>query len=191
MLFLQLFYTFFKIGLFSFGGAYSMFALMQDEIVYRQTLMSSAEFLNLMSLGQLTPGSTCINAATYCGYTVLHNAGMGAGMAVLGSITALIALLLPSFIIATVFCRLLMRYVKSPVMLSIMSGLRPAVVGLMLAAVSFGLFNKENFSSLDINPWYFCVNMFILIASFIGIAFMRISPIRMICWAAFAGLMLL
>ena len=168
-----------------------MFALMQDEIVYRQTLMSSAEFLNLMSLGQLTPGSTCINAATYCGYTVVHNAGMGAGMAVLGSITALIALLLPSFIIATVFCRLLMRYVKAPVMLSIMSGLRPAVVGLMLAAVSFGLFNKENFSSLDVNPWYFCVNMFILIASFIGIAFMRISPIRMICWAAFAGLMLL
>ena len=118
-----------------------MFALMQDEMVYRQTWLSSAEFLNLMSLGQVTPGSTCVNAATYCGYTVVHNAGMGDGMAVLGSITALVALLLPSFIIATVFCRLLMRYVKSPVMLSIMSGLRPAVVGLMLAAVAFGLFN--------------------------------------------------
>ena len=74
MLFLKLFFTFFKIGMFSFGGGYSMITLLQSELVYDHGWMSSAEFTNIVALSQMTPGPIGVNAATYCGYTAVHNA---------------------------------------------------------------------------------------------------------------------
>lgn len=190
MLFLKLFYTFFKIGLFSFGGGYSMFTILQSEIVYDQGWMSSAEFTNVVALSQMTPGPICVNAATYCGYTAARHAGMGEWMGVLGSATATLALILPSLILMILVCRLFMRYMCTTAVQSIMSGLRPAVVGLV-AAAALMLMNRENFSSLEVNPWQFWVSIFIFAAAFVGTRVVRINPIRMICWAAFAGLMLL
>ena len=73
---------------------------------------------------------------------------------------------------------------------SIMSGLRPAVVGL-IAAAALLLMNSENFSAPSINPWYFGISLYIFAATLIGTMALKINPIRMICWAAFAGLMLL
>lgn len=190
MLFLKLFFSFFKIGLFSFGGGYSMIPLLQSELVYDQAWMSSAEFTNIVALSQMTPGPIGVNAATYCGYTATHNAGMSEWLCTLGSATATFALILPSFIIMILICRLFMRYINSPQMQSIMSGLRPSIVGL-IAAAALLMMNRENFSSININPWQFWISVFIFAATFIGTRIMKINPIRMICWAAFAGLMLL
>lgn len=190
MLFLKLFFSFFKIGLFSFGGGYSMIPLLQSELVYDQAWMSSAEFTNIVALSQMTPGPIGVNAATYCGYTAAHNAGMSEWLCTLGSTTATFALILPSFIIMILICRLFMRYINSPQMQSIMSGLRPSIVGL-IAAAALLMMNRENFSSININPWQFWISVFIFAATFIGTRIMKINPIRMICWAAFAGLMLL
>lgn len=190
MLFLKLFFTFFKIGLFSFGGGYSMITLLQSELVYDQGWMSSAEFTNIVALSQMTPGPIGINAATYCGYTAVHNAGMGNWMGVLGSATATLALMLPSFIIMILICRVFAKYMKSPIVQSIMSGLRPAVVGL-IAAAALLMMNRENFSQLSVNPWQFWISVSIFAVTFIGTRILKINPIRMICWAAFAGLMLL
>lgn len=190
MLYLKLFLTFFKIGLFSFGGGYSMITLLQSELVYDQGWMSSAEFTNIVALSQMTPGPIGINAATYCGYTAVHNAGMGEWMGMLGSATATLALVLPSFIIMILICRMFAKYMKSTAMLSIMSGLRPAVVGL-IASAALLMMNRENFSQLSVNPWQFWISVFIFAATFIGTRIMKINPINMICWAAFAGLMLL
>lgn len=190
MLFLKLFFSFFKIGLFSFGGGYSMIPLLQSELVYDQAWMSSAEFTNIVALSQMTPGPIGINAATYCGYTAVHNAGMGEWMGMLGSATATLALVLPSFIIMILICRMFAKYMKSTAMLSIMSGLRPAVVGL-IASAALLMMNRENFSQLSVNPWQFWISVFIFAATFIGTRIMKINPINMICWAAFAGLMLL
>lgn len=190
MIFLKLFYTFFKIGLFGFGGGYGMLSLIQSETVTHNAWMTSAEFANIVAISQMTPGPIGINAATYCGYTAVHNAAMGETMAVLGSATATLALVLPSFILMILICRLFMKYMNSMVIQSIMSGLRPAVVGLIAAAAVL-LMNSENFSAPSINPWYFGISIYIFAATLIGTMALKINPIRMICWAAFAGLMLL
>ena len=115
---------------------------------------------------------------------------MSEWLCTLGSATATFALILPSFIIMILICRLFMRYINSPQMQSIMSGLRPSIVGL-IAAAALLMMNRENFSSININPWQFWISVFIFAATFIGTRIMKINPIRMICWAAFAGLMLL
>ena len=77
MIFLQLFYNFFVIGLFGIGGGYGMLSLIQGEVVHHWHWMTTAEFTNIVAISQMTPGPIGINSATYCGYTAVHNAGMG------------------------------------------------------------------------------------------------------------------
>ena len=190
MLFLKLFFTFFQIGLFGFGGGYSMLSLIQNQTVYNNAWLTSPEFTNIVAISQMTPGPIGINAATYCGYTAIHKAGMGEWASILGSATATFALVLPSFILMILICRVFMKYMNTPTVQNIMSGLRPAVVGL-IAAAALLLMTPENFSSPQVNPWYFYISIFIFAATFIGTKFLKINPIRMIGWAAFAGLMLL
>ena len=190
MIFLELFYTFFIIGLFGFGGGYGMLSLIQTETVVNHGWLSSAEFTNIVAVSQMTPGPIGINSATYCGYTAVHNAGFSDAMAVLGSATATFALILPTLILMVLISRLFMKYMHTPVVESIFSGLRPAVVGL-LAAAALLLMTAENFSTPTENLWQFCISVALFVATFVGTRYLKINPIRMICWAAFAGLMLL
>jgi chromate transporter len=190
MIFLTLFVTFFYIGLFGFGGGYGMLSLIQTEVVRNHAWMSSAEFTNIVAISQMTPGPIGINSATYCGYTAIKNAGMNETLAVLGSVTATGALILPSFILMVLIARMFLKYMDTPLVKSIFSGLRPAVVGL-LAAATLLLMNKENFSSFTDNPWQFCISVALFIATFVGTRVMKINPILMICFAGFAGLLLL
>jgi chromate transport protein len=190
MIFLELFYTFFIIGLFGFGGGYGMLSLIQTETVIHHQWLTSAEFTNIVAISQMTPGPIGINSATYCGYTAAHNAGFTGGMAVLGSVTATIALVLPSFILMILVSKMFLKYMKTPLVQSIFMGLRPVVVGL-LAAATLLLCNAENFSRPNINLWHFCISIALFAATFIGTMFLKINPIRMICFAGFAGLVLL
>ena len=190
MIFLKLFYTFFKIGLFGFGGGYGMLSLIQTEVVRNNDWMTSAQFTNVVAVSQMTPGPIGINSATYCGYTAVHNAGMSDSMAILGSGIATFALVLPSFILMILIAKILMKYMESKIVKDIFSGLRPAVVGL-LAAATLMLMNVENFSAPSINLWRFCVSTALFIATFVGTKLLKINPIRMICYAGFAGLVLL
>lgn len=190
MIFLELFYTFFIIGLFGFGGGYGMLSLIQTETVIHHQWLTSAEFTNIVAISQMTPGPIGINSATYCGYTATHNAGFTGGMAVLGSVTATIALVLPSFILMILISKMFLKYMKTPLVQSIFMGLRPVVVGL-LAAATLLLCNAENFSRPNINLWNFCISIALFAATFIGTMFLKINPIRMICFAGFAGLVLL
>ncbi|MBW4725752.1 chromate transporter [Prevotella nigrescens] len=190
MIFLQLFYTFFIIGLFGFGGGYGMLSLIQTETVIRHHWLSSAEFTNIVAISQMTPGPIGINSATYCGYTAVHNAGFTGGMAVLGSVTATVALVLPSLILMLLISKMFLKYMKTPLVQSVFMGLRPVVVGL-LAAATLLLCNAENFSSPNINLWQFGISLALFIATFVGTMWLKINPIRMICYAAVAGLLLL
>lgn len=190
MIFLSLFLTFLQIGLFGFGGGYGMLSLIQSETVVRHAWLTSAEFTNIVAISQMTPGPIGINSATYCGYTAVRNAGYGELMGVLGSATATLALVLPSFIIMVLVCRMFMKYIHSQPVQSVLSGLRPAVVGLIGAAALL-LMNAENFSSPLQNPWQFGVSIALFVATYVGTQTLKINPIRMIAWAAFAGLMLL
>lgn len=190
MIFLTLFITFFEIGLFGFGGGYGMLSLIQTEVVHNHQWMTSAEFTNIVAISQMTPGPIGINSATYCGFTAVKNAGLGHTMALLGSATATLALMLPSFILMILIVRMFLKYMKNPVVESIFSGLRPAVVG-MLAAAALLLMNRENFSGIHENPWQFWISVALFAATWIGTRVMRINPILMLLFAGFAGLLLL
>ena len=190
MIFLKLFFSFFQIGLFGFGGGYGMLSLIQTETVTNNAWLTSAEFTNIVAISQMTPGPIGINAATYCGYTAVHNAGMGETMAVLGSLTATAALVLPSLILMILVCRTLLKYMQTQAVQSVLSVLRPAVVG-MLAAAALMLMTQENFSSPSVNAWQFWISIFLFIATYVGTKVVKVGPIKMICLAAFAGIMLL
>ncbi|WP_315579026.1 chromate transporter [Hoylesella oralis] len=190
MIYLYLFITFFEIGLFGFGGGYGMLSLIQTETVVHHHWLSSAEFTNIVAVSQMTPGPIGINSATYCGYVATHNAGYNGFMAVLGSTVATFALVLPSLILIVLISKMFMKYMNTSAVQNIFSGLRPAVVGL-LAAATLLLLNEENFGSMRLNPWQFWISVALFAATFFGTMFLKINPIKMICYAAFAGLLLL
>uniref|UniRef100_UPI003FF01ADC chromate transporter n=1 Tax=Prevotella sp. TaxID=59823 RepID=UPI003FF01ADC len=190
MIFLKLFWTFFKIGLFGFGGGYGMLSLIQMETVHNHHWLTSAEFTNIVAISQMTPGPIGINSATYCGFTAIHNTGMGNALSVLGSLVATFSLVLPSFVLMILISKMFMRYMKARVVQSVFDGLRPTVVGL-LAAATIMLLNKENFGSPVDTTWQFIISVLLFAATFYGTLFVNINPIKMIGYAAIAGLLLL
>ena len=190
MIFLDLFITFFKIGLFGFGGGYGMLSLIQHETVERAHWLSTAEFTDIVAISQMTPGPIGINSATYCGYTAIHNAGYGHFMGILGSATATVALVLPSLILMILISRMFMRYMNTRPVRSVFAGLRPAVVGLVAAATLL-LCNADNFSTPTDDLWQFCISCALFAATAFGTGYLKINPIHMICYSAFAGLLLL
>ena len=75
IIFIQLFYTFFLIGIFTFGGGYAMLSLIQNQVVITHNWISESTFTDIVAISQMTPGPIGINSATYVGYEVLNNAG--------------------------------------------------------------------------------------------------------------------
>lgn len=189
MLFLQLFYTFFKIGLFGFGGGYAMLSMIQGEVVTRHGWISAQEFTDIVAISQMTPGPIGINSATFVGYSTLIDAGYTPAMAVLGSATATFAVILPSFILMLIISRYFLKFQKHPVVMAVFSGLRPAVVGL-LAAAALLLMNSENFGSPTDDMRSFIISCLIFLVVFIATRHFKISPILMIVLSGVAGLLL-
>lgn len=190
MIFLALFITFLQIGLFGFGGGYGMLSLIQTETVTHHHWLTTAEFTNIVAISQMTPGPIGINSATYCGYVAVHNAGYGTWISVLGSVIATSALVLPSLILMILISKMFMTYMNTSLVRNVLSGLRPAIVGLLLAATLL-LMTPENFSTFSTSPWHFCISIALFVATFIGTKYLKINPIRMLAYSAFAGLMLL
>ena len=190
MIFLSLFYTFFMIGLFGFGGGYGMLSLIQNETVEHWHWLTSSQFTDIVAISQMTPGPIGINSATYCGYTAVINAGYSMPMGILGSLTATFALVLPSLILMILISKMFMKYMHHRSVESVFLGLRPAVVGL-LGAATLLLCTPDNFSTPATDWWQFMVSCLLFIASFVGVMFIKINPIRMIIYCAIAGLILL
>ncbi|MBR1500225.1 MAG: chromate transporter [Bacteroidaceae bacterium] len=189
MLLTQLFWTFFLIGLFGFGGGYAMLSMIQGEVVEHYHWMSMGQFTDIVAVSQSTPGPIGINSATYVGYTALANAGYEPYWGILGSFLATFAVVLPSFILMLLISRFLLKYRNHPAVESVFSGLRPAVVGLLLAA-SLLLMNSENFSSMSENPWRYCLSLLIFAFAFIGQKVYRLGPILIIMLCGVAGIVL-
>ncbi len=181
MIFLQLFYTFFKIGLFGFGGGYAMLSMIQGEVVTRYEWITSQEFTDIVAISQMTPGPIGINAATYVGYTSTGS--------VWGSIIASFAVVLPSFILMILISKFFLAYQKHPMVEAVFQGLRPAVVGL-LASAALVLMNIENFNSPSEDLYSFIVSVVIFLVAFIGTRKFKINPILMILCCGLAGLLL-
>ena len=189
MIFLQLFYTFFKIGLFGFGGGYAMLSMIQGEVVTRHGWITAQEFTDIVAISQMTPGPIGINSATFVGYSTLIDAGYTPAMAVLGSATATFAVILPSFILMLIISRYFLKFQKHPAVIAVFSGLRPAVVGL-LAAAALLLMNSENFGSPTDDMRSCIISCLIFLVVFIATRRFKISPILMIVLSGIAGLLL-
>ena len=125
MIFIKLFLTFFKIGLFTFGGGYAMLPLMQQEVLANGWL-SESEIINFIAVSESTPGPFAINMATYIGS---ETGG------ILGSVCSTLGVVLPSFIIILLVARFFMAFKDNKWVKAVMSGLKPAVVGLISAAI--------------------------------------------------------
>lgn len=190
MIFLNLFITFFIIGLFGFGGGYGMLSLIQGEVVHHWHWMTTSEFTDIVAISQVTPGPIGINSATYCGFTAVHNEGWGYAMSVFGSFIATFALMLPSLILMILISMVFQKYMKTQLVQSVFSGLRPAVIGLIGAAALL-LMTPDNFSTPSDNPWQFWISVALFAATFYGTKFLKINPIKMIVYSAVAGLVLL
>ena len=189
MIFLQLFYTFFKIGLFGFGGGYAMLSMIQGEVVTRLDWLSPQEFTDIVAISQMTPGPIGINSATYVGYDAIVNAGYGVGWGIFGSVLATLAVVLPSFLLMLTISRFFLKYQKHPVVESVFSGLRPAVVGL-LASAALVLMNVENFGSPTEDTRSFLISCAIFLVAFVGTRRYKVNPILMIVLCGVAGVLL-
>lgn len=186
MIFLELFYTFLKIGLFSFGGGYGMLSVIQAEVVARHSWISSSEFADIVAVSQMTPGPIGINSATYVGYTAVVNSGGTEIMGILGSLTASFAVMLPSVVLMLIVSRFFVKYKGSSCVEAVFKGIRPAVVGL-IASAALLLMTKDNFGSLSENPLQFWVSVTLFVAAFIAMKFFKVSPLLLLLLAGIFG----
>lgn len=186
MIFLELFYTFLKIGLFSFGGGYGMLSVIQGEVVTRHGWLSAAEFTDIVAISQMTPGPIGINSATYVGYSAVMNATGSEAWAILGSLVASFAVMLPSVVLMLIVSRFFMKYYKHRNVEAVFKVLRPAVVGL-IASAALLLMTEENFGSPLGSPLQFGVSVVLFVAAFVAMKFFKASPILILLLAGIFG----
>ncbi len=130
MIFLQLFWTFFKIGLFTFGGGYAMIPLVTDEVLSNGWL-TYEEVMNFIAIAESTPGPIAINMATFVGASQGALLG-GFGFRLLGAICATLGVVLPSFIIILLIATLIKGLLNIAGVKAFLDGVKPVVVGLIL-----------------------------------------------------------
>ncbi len=132
MSFLTLFLTFFKIGACTFGGGYAMLPLIQEEVL-RHGWVSEELLINFIAVSESTPGPFAINMATYIGSQV--GGTFGVWGSIFGALCATLGVVLPSFIVILIVAKFYEKYKQSKIVKGCMSGLKPAVVGLIGAAI--------------------------------------------------------
>lgn len=166
MIYIQLAYVFFKIGLFGFGGGYAMISIIQHEVVDIFGWMSATEFADVLAISHMTPGPISINAATYVGYNV---------GGIPGAIVATLSLCLPAVLLMILVINLLFKNKQNVFVSSVMNSLKPVVAGLVLAAALL-LMNRDNFADFgDKN-----LSVAICIAAFIAAYFFKVNPMIII-----------
>jgi len=170
MIYLQLFITFFEIGLFTFGGGYAMISLIQNEVVVKHQWIDASTFTDIIAISQMTPGPIGINSATYVGYTVTEN--------VWGAAVATFAVSLPSFIIILLIAYLYKQFKKNRWFEAALKGIRPVVLGLIASAATL-LVTSDNF--IDWKSWV------IFGLAFAATQWGKLNPIYVIILAGITG----
>ena len=121
----MLFFTFFKIGLFTFGGGYAMIALLEEEFIQRRKWLDKDEFLDMTAIAESTPGPVAINSATYLGYKLAK---------VPGAATATVAVCLPSFLIIYAISLFFEQFTQLTVIANAFKGIQVCVIYLIFSA---------------------------------------------------------
>lgn len=187
MLFVELFWTFLKIGAFTFGGGYAMVALIQSEVTVKHAWLTSQEFTDILAVSQMTPGPLGINTATYTGYTAVLNAGYSPAWAVFGSVLASLGVVVIPVLLMIAVVRLLQKKRDSLDVEHIFAVLRLAVVGLV-AAAALQLVSPECFGTCGWNL-HFMASVVIFAVVFL-LSLKRKSPIVLILVSGVLGLLL-
>ena len=184
-LFLQLFWTFLKIGLFTYGGGYAMVALIEDEVCTRYGWLTPQEFTDILAVSQATPGPIGINAATYTGYTAVVNAGYAPWLGVVGSLLASGAVILLPVVLMVLAVRFLRKMQGNKDVDNVFRVLRMAVVGL-IAAAALQLVGVESFGEPGLS-----LQFLLSVAIFIGVfvlSMKKVSPLWLILASGVVGL---
>ena len=179
-IFLDLFITFFKIGLFTFGGGYAMLPLIQKEVL-NHGWMEIEEIINFIAVSESTPGPFAINCATYVG---METGG------VLGAVCATLGVVLPSFIVILCVARFYKKFKESKIVSSVMTGLRPAVIGLIgsaLVSMILTVFLPNGFDFGGIAIPDLLVSLAIAVVMTV-LVFKKVHPIIIIVLSAIAGI---
>ncbi len=125
MKYLHLFYTFLKIGGFSFGGGYAMLPLIEKEIIYNNQWIDQKSFIDIIATSQITPGPIAINSATFIGYKI---------GGVFGSLVSTLGVILIPTLMILILSKYVIQFKNSKLVEAIFIGLRPALVGLILTS---------------------------------------------------------
>lgn len=172
MIYLQLFYSFLKIGFFGFGGGYAMLSLIQNEIVVQHGWLTNAELTDVIAISQITPGPIAINSATYVGYSVTGN--------VWGSLLATFAVCLPALTIMLLATKFYLKLSNNRYVSGAMGGMKPMMIGMILAAALL-LLTRETF--IDYRSW-------LLFGACFAATLLKVNPILLIVLSAVAGILI-
>ena len=179
-LLIKLFITFFKIGLFTFGGGYAMLPMIQEQ-VQTNGWITSRELVDFIAVSESTPGPFAINISTYIG---MEKAGIP------GALCATVGVALPSFLIIIFVAKFYEKFKKSTVVKGCMTGLKPGVIGLIAAAVvsvANTVFFPDGIKKVVLQtPEIYISAAVFLIMCFL--AFKKKHPILIICLSAVIGI---
>ena len=168
-----LFFTFFKIGLFTFGGGYAMIALLEEEFIQRRKWLDKDEFLDMTAIAESTPGPVAINSATYLGYKLAK---------VPGAATATVAVCLPSFLIIYAISLFFEQFTQLTVIANAFKGIQVCVIYLIFSA------GVRMLKSLDKSPFATGVLAAVMLAMVgLSLAGVSVSSILLILLSGAAG----
>ena len=180
MIYLELFLTFLKIGAFTFGGGLAMLPLMQEEVLAHGWLELS-EIMDFIAVSESTPGPIAINMATYIGSETGR---------FLGSVCATLGTVLPSFVIILIVARCYEKFKESKIVKGCMSGLKPAVVGLIASALisaALTVFFPAGLTLAVFKDIAFYVSL-VIFALALVLSLKKVHPIIVICISAALGI---
>lgn len=183
---LQLFFTFFFIGMFSFGGGASMMALIEQQVVTNHQWLTSPQLYQFIGIAESTPGPIAVNVATFIGYSQYG---------VLGSFFATLGVVLPSFIIIYIIARLFANLVKNKYVQIALKGIKPVIIGLIIAMalkiMFVNIFGSFSFGTdLNFDVRQLLITGILLVVYFLyKLIFKKsIHPILLIILAALTGI---
>ncbi len=181
MILLELFYTFFTIGLFTFGGGYAMLPLIQQRVLENKWL-TEAQIIDFIAVSESTPGPFAINIATYVGQ---ETGGF------FGAVCATLGVVLPSFIVILIVAHCYEKFKSSRLVAGAMTGLRPVVIGLIGSAVlsmALEVFFAAGITLAAVTSYEFVVSLIIAAIAMILVFLLKVHPILVILASAVLGI---
>lgn len=182
MMYLELFWSFFQIGLFSFGGGYAAMPLIQNQVVDLNGWLTMSEFADVITISQMTPGPIGINAASFVGIRI---------GGILGAIVATIGCVLPSCLIVLTLAYIYYKYRGLNTVQGVLNGLRPAVIAMIgsagVALMILAFWNGNEMTITGNGTDYVAVSIFII--AFVILRKWKVNPIHIMMGAGIIGLL--